>query len=147
MRRMTLGVNVSWYPSPMYVRKVRLPRATWVKRWRYSNSLSAGGRLSGRLRRIVAGIASSTSASSDAAPTVRSIASRSSGDGPMWRRANESVGSSVGILFREHLVLSAVEQRAGITGIGQTHLHHPGGMRLLVDRLRVILEVRVHLEH
>jgi len=57
-------------------------------------SLSAGGRFSGRCRRIEAGRTSSMSASSEAAPDAASIRSRSSGEGPIWRRAKLSVASS-----------------------------------------------------
>src|SRR5476651_375628 len=100
-----------------------------------------------------AGMASSISASSDGAPTVFSIAAVSSASGPMCRDWNDSKSRSMlGLraersgLLDESLVLRGVEERAGFARDGQFDHDHPAVMRVLVDRLRLVLERRVDLE-
>ena len=69
----------------------RLLRATPRSRARNSCSLSGASAEGGSVRRMLDGIASSISASSDGAPMTVSISSRSCGRGPMWRDWNEPV--------------------------------------------------------
>jgi hypothetical protein len=61
---------------------------------RASRSDSAGGKCSGRRRRMASGTQASTRAASEGLPTTASIAATSASRGPMWRAAKESCGKS-----------------------------------------------------
>ena len=125
------------------VRAERLVRrAMCVRRRRYCVlALRPAADSAAACRRIDAGIASSISASSDAAPTAASIASRSSGEGPMWRRANQSAGVERCMLSRGALDTARLSSSAPASvGVRKLDLDHPCPVRIGVDGLRMILQ-------
>src|SRR5690242_6166570 len=104
------------------------------RRSRYCDSASAAGSASGAGRRMLVGIASSISASSEATPIVRSIARVSSGRGPMWRGAKKSVASRF-ILLHEIAVLVGRQQLGGFPRVRRFDFDQPGTVRFAVDLL------------
>src|SRR3954465_10723235 len=98
---------------------------------------------------MAGGMASFVRASSEDAPTARSIPSRSCGAGPMCRGAKWSDGSSpAGIdSANEPFIGILGEQGPGVGGIRQPDLRDPRGMRFLVDRVRVVAKQRVVLRN
>src|SRR3954470_15450057 len=96
---------------------------------------------------MAGGMASFVRASSEDAPTARSISARSCGAGPMCRGAKWSDGSSPAgtASANEPFIGILVEQRPGFRGIRQSDLRDPRGMRFLVDRVRMVAEKRVDL--
>src|SRR5665648_509040 len=88
LRRITAGVWVPWYPSPIIEVTTVLRSAMACRAASTSASLRAGGRSSGRAVRIVAGTAWSIRASREGAPIRSSIRATSSGRGPMCRSTN-----------------------------------------------------------
>src|SRR5215510_15062365 len=98
---------------------------------RYSYSGTPSGSASGTFSRMRSGIACSSSASSDAAPIVLSIAARSVSSGPMWRAAK---------LLCEIRILRGVEQRAGFARVRQLHDDHPAAVRIGVHGFGLLLE-------
>src|SRR5881628_2082815 len=154
---MTLGVMQPAYPRPMYERQIWLRDAVCRNSRRNWYSLSPSERFSGFGRRMRAGMASSISASREAAPIAFSIASRSSASGPMWRLSNDSKSNTMSgpmakacATSRGHLyevfVLRGVEERAGFTGAGQLDDDHPVAVRILVHCLGLVLERGVDLD-
>src|SRR3954466_9577992 len=96
-----------------------------------------------------AGIASSISASSDAAPTAFSMAAVSSASGPMCRDWNRSKSKSMLVdrpLLDEVLILCGVEEPAGLARVGELDDDHPAVVRVGVDRLGLVLQRGVHLD-
>ena len=111
------------------------------------DSLSAGGRSSGRGRRMLAGIDLVDQR------VERGGADRFEHRGEI-RTARTDVAWSKGIERIEgHVQLRSVPRRRPrpgtrrFGGVGQLHLDHPGLVRLAVDVLRLILEAAVHLDH
>src|ERR1051325_9788100 len=118
-----------------------------------SASPTAGGSPSVPPKRMSAGTVSAQRASSEGAPTTRSISATSRSSGPMWRGANRSRGRSTAmegllrLLAQERLIRLGGEQGLHLRGIAERHLDHPAlVVGILVDVLGRVGERRVHLE-
>src|SRR5579862_6382822 len=110
-----------------------------------SASPSADPRSSGAAWRIEPGTVSAMRASSESAPTVRSMSRRSAADGPIWRAAKSNSPATmfpVMVLnsrsMQQGLVGGLVEQRGGLARIGQAQGEQPPpGLGRAVDQRRI----------
>src|SRR5688572_26913151 len=117
-----------------------------------SSSASACGSVSGASsvigvgRRMPAGTAAWTSASSESKPSVASISAESLARGPMWRSANGFRGNTEALLLvREFRVGFFIHESGKLVLARELDLVKPRAPRgILVDELRRFGECVVH---
>src|ERR1041385_2802222 len=122
---------------PMYDRLTLLRAMIAFNSASASCSLAGAGRSSGLRRRMYAGIASFTSASSESAPTARSISLTSAGLGPRCREAK--LGADV------VSIIVWAEQFIQIARLAHLDLEHPTfAVRVVVQQFGCAAKFLIH---